>query len=219
MPPGAVRAAVLINLAAYHLAYVVTLAGALAILQWQGHPNLVVVLGTLLFMLFALALAGGIVAGSGRPDSPLVSRLRRMAVVQRAIPFVAEADARLVRSIGLLTVATALQVAISLLDTATMWTLLRSLGAYPSVKGVFASFMVASLVRTLGVVPGGLGTFEAAAVVTLTLTGTPVPVALTATLLFRGLSFWAPMVPGLILLRRAFRTPDATTAADQQVAY
>jgi len=50
---------------------------------------------------------------------------------------------------------------------------------------------------------GGLGTFEAASVVTLKLAGVPVAVALAATLLFRGLSFWFPMVPGLVFSRAA----------------
>jgi uncharacterized membrane protein YbhN (UPF0104 family) len=48
-----------------------------------------------------------------------------------------------------------------------------------------------------------LGVFEAASVVTLKLAGVPVPVALGATLLFRGLSFWIPMLPGLFFSREA----------------
>lgn len=36
----------------------------------------------------------------------------------------------------------------------------------------------------------------------LRLVGVPVAVALSATLLFRGLSFWLPMLPGLVLSRR-----------------
>lgn len=53
--------------------------------------------------------------------------------------------------------------------------------------------------------PGGMGIFEAASVVTLKLVGVSVPVALVATLFFRGLSFWLPMVPGLIFSRGARR--------------
>jgi Mg2+-importing ATPase len=65
--------------------------------------------------------------------------------------------------------------------------------------------MVASLLRTVGFVPGGLGTFEAASVYTLNLAGVPVAEALSATLLFRGLSFWFPMAPGLVFSRAALR--------------
>lgn len=35
--------------------------------------------------------------------------------------------------------------------------------------------------------------------------GVPLPVALSATLLFRGLSFWAPMLPGLLVARTVLR--------------
>jgi Mg2+-importing ATPase len=52
------------------------------------------------------------------------------------------------------------------------------------------------------VVPGGLGVFEAVSVATLKLIGVSVAAGLAATLLFRGFSFWLPMMPGLILARR-----------------
>ena len=86
--------------------------------------------------------------------------------------------------------------------------LLASLGEAAPVAGVFASFMISTLFRTVSVVPGGLGTFEAASVFTLKLAGVPVAVALSATLLFRGLSFWLPMLPGLYFAHR-HRGPGA----------
>ena len=57
-------------------------------------------------------------------------------------------------------------------------------------------------VHTVGIVPGGLGTFEATSVWTLNMMGVAIPIALAATLLFRGLSFWLPMVPGWWVSRR-----------------
>jgi Mg2+-importing ATPase len=68
---------------------------------------------------------------------------------------------------------------------------------------VFASFMISTLFRIIGIVPGGLGTFEAASVLTLKVIGVTLPVALAATLLFRGLSFWLPMAPGIWIARHA----------------
>lgn len=59
--------------------------------------------------------------------------------------------------------------------------------------------------RSICVTPGGLGVFEGAAVTTLHWAGVPLPVALSATLLFRGLSFWAPMLPGLLVARTVLR--------------
>jgi len=61
--------------------------------------------------------------------------------------------------------------------------------------------VVASLARTVSIVPGGLGVFEGVAVVTLNQIGVPLAASLSATLLFRGLSYWLPMIPGYIASR------------------
>ena len=83
--------------------------------------------------------------------------------------------------------------------------MLWALGLAVNPAPVFASFMLSTPPRTLGVVPGGLGVFEAVSVTTLTLFGVPVAAGLAATLLFRVFTFWLPMAPGLILARRAAR--------------
>jgi hypothetical protein len=49
---------------------------------------------------------------------------------------------------------------------------------------------MASVAAIVGIMPGGVGTFEAATVGVLTLTGTHVTSALAATLLLRGFTFW-----------------------------
>jgi Mg2+-importing ATPase len=80
--------------------------------------------------------------------------------------------------------------------------MLWALGLGVNPAPVFASFMLSTLARTLGVVPGGLGVFEAVSVGTLKLIGVPVAAGLSATLLFRFFTFWLPMVPGLIFAQR-----------------
>ncbi|MFO1426993.1 MAG: lysylphosphatidylglycerol synthase transmembrane domain-containing protein [Steroidobacteraceae bacterium] len=141
------------------------------------------------------------------------ARLRRLLAVPgigRALDLLQQADAGLARSPALLALAVLLQASIFALDAATLGCLLRSLGGELTPASVFVSFMISSLLRTFGFMPGGLGTFEAASVSTLALAGAPVPLALSATLLFRGLSFWLPMVPGLAVSRRLARqaSPD-----------
>lgn len=83
-------------------------------------------------------------------------------------------------------------------------------------EGVGPNFLkrvpVSALLRTISIVPGGLGAFEAASVLTLKIAGVPIAVALAATLLFPGLSFWLPMVPGLVFSRGA-RDDDAAVDA------
>jgi hypothetical protein len=60
-----------------------------------------------------------------------------------------------------------LQVAIFILDAGPHWIMLRALGLSVHPAQVFASFMLSTLARTLGPMPGGLGIFEAASVATL----------------------------------------------------
>ena len=83
--------------------------------------------------------------------------------------------------------------------------MLWALGISVLPAQVFASFMLSSR-RPLGPVPGGLGIFEAASVATLKLMGVPIDAGLAATLLFRGFSYWLPMVPGILFARRETRS-------------
>jgi hypothetical protein len=59
--------------------------------------------------------------------------------------------------------------------------------------------MIASLFRTMGIVPGGLGTFEATSVLMLRMVGIDVAVALSATLLFWGTELLASDAPGILV--------------------
>jgi Mg2+-importing ATPase len=130
-------------------------------------------------------------------------------VVKALLEAIAQAEPQLAHHPRLLIRATGFQLVIVLLDAATLWVLVRSLGTTTLFAGVFAAFVISSVVRTLSVVPGGLGAFETAAVVSLRLAGVPTLTALSATLLFRGFSFWLPMLPGLFLSRRLTRRAPA----------
>lgn len=197
----AAAACAMINIASYHTAYIVTLIAALAITSVLREASVVLVSVSLLFIAFALAMTIGVIVLAGRRAKPngLVTRLPG---IRNAIEFLERSDAALVRNRRLLTVATARQIAIFLLDAATIWVCIRALGSVAAPDAVFASFMISSLVRTMGIVPGGLGTYEAASVLTLRFVGVSLSVALSATLVFRGLSFWVPMLPGLWASRR-----------------
>ena len=95
-----------------------------------------------------------------------------------------------------------LELGVFALDALTLWLEFRALGDAPAIWVPFVSFIMASMAATLGPVPLGLGTFEAACVGMLSLLGVAIEAALAATLLLRGLTFWLPMVPGLWLAKR-----------------
>jgi Mg2+-importing ATPase len=213
LPPAVVKASVLINITSYHLAYVLALLAAIAIVALRGESNALILGGTVLFLAFALALSAGVLGFAGRPQGLITGPLQRLPAARAAVDYLSATDGRLVRSPGVLTDTIAMQAAIMVLDAATVWVLILALGERASVPGVFASFMIASLFRTIGVLPGGLGTFEATSVLMLKMVGVDLAAALSATLLFRGLSFWLPIVPGYWCARRAVaprRAPGAT---------
>jgi len=203
MPRAAVAAAVVVDLASYYAAYVVSLAAALVLAAIHGEASEIIVMVSVVFGLFGTALSVTALALSGRGGRGLPKGLSRFRSARIALDFLEDADPNVARSPRLLLQAGVYQLAIVLFDAATMWVLIRSLGATAAPGSVFTSFMISSLFRTVGVVPGGLGTFEAASVLTLKFVGVAIPVALSATLLFRGLSFWLPLLPGLWFSRRA----------------
>ncbi len=215
-PRSAVMATIAVDLASYFAAYVLSLAVALAILVANGQASALILAAATLFFVSATSLAIAILSLSGGNPRAWTGRLLRLPGIGRAVMLLQQAEPHLARNPSVLARATVLQLMIVVLDAATMWVLVRALGSSASPGDVFASFMISSLLRTVGFMPGGLGVFEAASVATLALAGIPAPVGLSATLLFRGLSFWLPMLPGLVFSRRLAAIPgDAATPAAQ----
>jgi len=198
-------ASVVVSTASYYAAYALSILAALAIAARQGHADPLVTAAALLFVVAALALVAAVLGLSGGREGALRRRLRGVPVVKALLAAIRQADPRLAHRPRLLARATGYQLVIVLLDAATLWALVRSLGTTTTFGAIYASFVISSVVRTVSIVPGGLGAFEIAAVVSLTLAGVPKLTALSATLLFRGFSFWLPMLPGLFLSRRLAR--------------
>ncbi len=202
MPRAVVAAAIVVDLASYYHVYALGLLAAIAIATLLDGASATMMALALVFVAFAITVSVGLLALSGRDKVEGPRRLRRFRIVRTIVGFLEAAEPRLARDRRVLVRASLYQLAIVLCDAATMFVLVRALGARGSVAGVFASFMISSLLRTLGPTPGGLGAFEAASVVTLRVLGVPLVSALAATLMFRALSFWLPMLPGLVLSRR-----------------
>ena len=216
MPRPAVTAGVVVDVAAYYATYVVCLAAAVLVSLLRREANMLVALVSTAFAVFAIALVVAFLTLSGRRAGALTKWLSQVRPIRSALKFLEDADPRLARSPRLLVISAVCQLAIFVLDAATVWVLIRASGVSASAPGVFASFMISTLFRTVGFVPGGLGTFEATSVLTLHLIGVDVAVALSATLLFRGLSFWLPMLPGLWFSRGAVPR-SATNRPDSRI--
>jgi len=207
LPRVEVLAGAVVNTTSFFFAYVVSLAGALIILSLFGQANAFTVVSSVVFMLLSAGLGWAMMALSGKDIGKRIGWAGRLGVVRDALEVMKDADPKIARDIRLQLIATGYQFATFLLDALTLWMLIRSLGAAVHPSYVFASFMLANLVRTIGIVPGGLGVFEAASVLMLRAGGVSVAVALSATLLFRGLTFVLPMAPGMWYSRRLTKAP------------
>ncbi len=199
---GTSSTAVVVRLVSYYLAYGLALAGAL-LTAWlyRDAPPLILGVGVAIVTVFLVAPLV-LVLMFRRPSRRLAARLRRIRALRPVIEGVGSVRGELVGSPAVLGRATLLQFAIFALDGLTLWATLQAVGASAAPAVAFAGFMLGFVVTSLGVVPGGLGTFEAGAVAGLRLLDVPVATGLAGTLLFRAFSFWLPLLPGLVAARR-----------------
>ncbi len=173
-----------------------------AMLLWLHHAaGRPLLLGVAVFLLVLLLVPLSLFALRRWNRDPRVAVLGRWLHLSRLIESFNDIPLDRLLSHRLLASTVTLQLAIFLLDAGTLWVTLRALGAPTQGWVALASFAVASMVATIGPVPVGLGTFEAASVGMLKLLGVPIEAALAATLLLRGFTFWLPMLPGLWLAR------------------
>jgi glycosyltransferase 2 family protein len=205
VPRGEALAAMLVGLVAFYFAYALAVAAALTGLWSLGEiDRSLLALATLLG-----ALAGIVPAALLWLRDTLLRRLppglRRIPGVQPAVSLLSELPRGRLWRPRVAAETIALQLAVFLLDAATLWAMLAAVGAPTSFPVVFLGFVSASVVATLAWVPGGIGTFEGTCVLMLRSHGVPLEAALAGTLLLRGFTFWLPMAPGLWLARRELR--------------
>jgi uncharacterized protein (TIRG00374 family) len=201
---GTSMAAIVVDLVSYYAAYVAALAIALGVVGVHGDLTWFIILPAAIFVPVAAGIPVVLVLVSRGRTLP--QWIQRLPIVGSGLRALAEATPGIAHDGSLIARCMGLQVAVFLLDAGTLWIMLYALGLSVHPAQVFASFMLSTLARTLGPVPGGLGVFEAASVATLKLMGVPIAAGLSATLLFRGFSYWLPMAPGIILARRETRT-------------
>lgn len=203
--PGTSAAALVLRLAMRWLAYGAALGLALLYAgRWAKLPDAALA-ATGVFALGLLAVALLLMALMWRPPRKAHPLLERVRPVRGVVRWVLAADPRVMQSPKLLAQTGWLQLSVHALDAATLWACLAAVGERTPLPAVLAAFMLASAFRSVAAVPGGLGTFEAGSVGALVSFGVPAVPALAATLVFRGLSFWLPLLPGAALAHRESR--------------
>jgi len=198
-------AAILVDLLTLYVAFAVCVLASLAIVAVLRDLNRLVLSLAGLFPLFALSIPAAVLWLSRGKQRELPRWIRWIPRAGDLLREVANAPRRLVRDKRLLLQDTVLQLLIFILDALTLYAMLRAVGFVAHPAAVFASFVFAQVAATVLLIPSGIGTFEASSVAMLALFRVPVEVALTATLLFRGFTFWLPMAPGFWLSRRELK--------------
>ncbi|HET6161674.1 MAG TPA: lysylphosphatidylglycerol synthase transmembrane domain-containing protein [Dongiaceae bacterium] len=213
VPSGVAMAALLIGLVSFYIAYLAVVLSGLGILYSAHALNRTMIIAAAAFILVAFGIPAivlrarhwsqrgnkdGLVAVANR----WLERVPGFSALKSAM---SKAPGEMLHDPLSFVSATVLQLLIFALDAGTLWIMLHALGANGSPASAIAAFAMASLASTVGPMPLGLGTFEAVCVTVLHVQGQSVEVALTATLLLRGFTFWLPMAPGLVLARRELK--------------
>ena len=121
--------------------------------------------------------------------------LRPIVAALRALPTIARNWRRL---FGVAAAALAVNVAYA----ASLQASLAAFGAAPGFGHTMLVYLVAATIGTVTPTPGGLGGTEFALVAGLSRVGASQPQAVAAALAFRLVTFWIPVIPGLVALRR-----------------
>ncbi|EPX59270.1 hypothetical protein D187_003174 [Cystobacter fuscus DSM 2262] len=202
---GAAVAAILLTLLCFYVAQALSVGWSLVYLWMHQELDALVKWMATAFSVVAIAVPVGILLLAGRGSWRPGRWSRRLPGLANLLRTMSEVPPALLRDGRLLAEGSVLQVAIFVLDAATLGVLVLALGEAASLGTLFASFMMASVAQTVSFIPGGVGTFEAASVAMLSFLGLPVEAALTATLLFRGFTLWLPLLPGFYLLHWSMR--------------
>jgi uncharacterized protein (TIRG00374 family) len=205
IPPNVVVSAIVAGLMTTYAAGGIALIATIVLLQPYHRVSPQVLIGAIVM---SAAVVGGFIAFTWR-RATIAPRLRtglaRMPRVAAALDTIASAPIGVLRSASFWSRAVALQLAVLLLDSSTLFVLLTALGTRPEPVAVFGSFMIATAATGAIPLPGNLGAFEAALVAILHVFGFRVEPALAAALLQRGFTVWLPLVPGLWYSRRLAR--------------
>ena len=214
MAQSIIWSVVLVNFAMYYFAYALSMMVALVLAIFHGYFGFWVNATILIFALVGLGIAWFVTAFPVHQLIWLKSKLRTHQKIARLLDSMIRSHVGSLPGMRVYGKVFSCHVMTFLLDAVTFWVVVRALGVIAPIEGIFVSLMISTMFRTIAIMPGGLGTFEAAAVMSLKSIGLPLMVGLSATMLFRGLTFWLPMLPGFIASRHFFgKKSDALEVA------
>jgi len=187
-------AGIALNVAAGLVVHLTSLILVSAFLGWRGAP--VVRLPVPWPYLVALAVASALFGISVLLLFPGIHR-KRMAAVVVVAQGLFDVLRTPTQALKLFSGVAGVTAANVLLLTTT----LNAFGIQPSLLQVGAVYLSGEALASASPTPGNLGAIEAALVANLTNLGVQMEPAVAGVLVYRLLSFWLPIIPGLLALR------------------
>ena len=202
LPAAAAIEVLSVEILSGYIGYAILAFLSIVALWWLGDITRVLTYSLGSFALIVtIALTAFICLLQNRNRS-LPRWLPRLRLVARVQDSLKQISARHILSSRLLAVASALNVAIFILDGGTLWALMQVAGVPIGLMQCFVTIVVAFISGAVSFLPGGLGSFEAGSLAMLTLFHVPLEAALAGTLLFRGVALWLPLLLGLLFARK-----------------
>lgn len=205
IPARVCMATLLLSLVAYYGAYLIAALTTVMLLYFYHELDALIVLVTLVFAIIAVGIPAGALLLRSIGKKKLPNILLRVPKLNELTKEIVNSPIKMLRNPRLVLFSTFLHSTVFILDSATLWVMMKVVGVDVSFWVVFPSFVFASMVATVGPIPMGLGTFEITCVSMLHVMGVPIEAALSATLLLRGFTLWLPMLPGMWMTRWALR--------------
>lgn len=196
----------MVGMVSYYMAYLAGVVVSLALLGIHHDISAALFIAGAVFSLVAVGVPTGVFwlyyVGTHNNVPAFIMRFPLAHQILKILP---DMPVNLLKNPVLLARATALQFCVFMIDSATLFILLKAIGYPLPFSMAFATHVMASVAATIGPIPLGLGTYEGAGVTMLHVAGLPVEAALAAILLLRGFTFWLPMIPGFWLARRELK--------------
>lgn len=219
LPSGRVATGVALYLVYDYLGFLIVLALGLVILSRLHQLNPAEIFASIIFATTAIILGALVYAGmrSGRRLEQLLTSMGRLVnrllnpilhrdylSMGRAHDFAFEAaeglrEAR--RSSGGLLMPAALALSNKALMISILFLVFLAFGQPFSVGTLIAGFSIGYLFLIVSPTPSGIGFVEGAMALVLNSMGVPLAASAIVTLAYRGITFWLPLVYGMIAFR------------------
>ena len=103
-------------------------------------------------------------------------------------------------------------------DILTLYAALRAFGAHVSPPALVLAYTTGYVATSIPLPAGGAGGIDASVALALTLVGVPLAPAVLGVLVYRGFSFWLPIIPALVLLPTVRTLKESMEHVDRAAA-